>query len=261
MKKEHQEAAADPAAIEQELKTIEAALEKGLQGTRRRQGGCPLCGRRRRGEPGLGLAPRDCTSVARRWPYPIPVGSEHEGDLRQRSGRRRAVGRAGITRGHYAIDTIDPATKQPRTDTGSYLTVWKKQADGSWKAVEDFVTPGAPPAANSMANSRSCTVAAGMTEPVIRVGIGGWTYEPWRGTFYPDDLPQKRELEYAARSADRDRDQRHLLWPPEPEELGKLGESGPRRLPVRGQGLALSSSPGRSWPMPAKASAISSPRA
>jgi uncharacterized protein YecE (DUF72 family) len=32
----------------------------------------------------------------------------------------------------------------------------------------------------------------------IRVGIGGWTYEPWRGTFYPDTLPQKRELEYAA---------------------------------------------------------------
>ena len=34
--------------------------------------------------------------------------------------------------------------------------------------------------------------------PEIRVGIGGWTYEPWRGTFYPDKLPQKRELEYAA---------------------------------------------------------------
>jgi len=33
----------------------------------------------------------------------------------------------------------------------------------------------------------------------IGVGIGGWTYEPWRGTFYPDGLPQKRELEYASR--------------------------------------------------------------
>jgi uncharacterized protein YecE (DUF72 family) len=39
-----------------------------------------------------------------------------------------------------------------------------------------------------------------MTDPVTRVGIGGWTYEPWRGTFYPDDLAQKRELEYAARA-------------------------------------------------------------
>ncbi|MDI7776153.1 DUF72 domain-containing protein [Asticcacaulis sp. EMRT-3] len=32
----------------------------------------------------------------------------------------------------------------------------------------------------------------------IHIGIGGWIYEPWRGTFYPADLPQKRELEYAA---------------------------------------------------------------
>jgi uncharacterized protein YecE (DUF72 family) len=33
----------------------------------------------------------------------------------------------------------------------------------------------------------------------IRIGIGGWTYEPWRGGFYPDDLTQKRELEFASR--------------------------------------------------------------
>jgi uncharacterized protein YecE (DUF72 family) len=33
----------------------------------------------------------------------------------------------------------------------------------------------------------------------IRVGIGGWTFEPWRGVFYPKGLPQKRELEYASR--------------------------------------------------------------
>lgn len=33
----------------------------------------------------------------------------------------------------------------------------------------------------------------------IYIGIGGWTYEPWRGSFYPADLPQKRELEYASR--------------------------------------------------------------
>ena len=33
----------------------------------------------------------------------------------------------------------------------------------------------------------------------IRVGIGGWTFEQWRGTFYPAGLAQKRELEYASR--------------------------------------------------------------
>ena len=33
----------------------------------------------------------------------------------------------------------------------------------------------------------------------IRIGVGGWTYEPWRGAFYPDKWVQKRELEYASR--------------------------------------------------------------
>lgn len=33
----------------------------------------------------------------------------------------------------------------------------------------------------------------------IRAGIGGWTFEAWEGTFYPDDLPRKRQLEYASR--------------------------------------------------------------
>ncbi len=32
----------------------------------------------------------------------------------------------------------------------------------------------------------------------IRVGIGGWTYEPWRDNFYPKGLAQSKELEYAA---------------------------------------------------------------
>lgn len=30
------------------------------------------------------------------------------------------------------------------------------------------------------------------------MGIGGWTYQPWRGAFYPPGLPHARELEYAA---------------------------------------------------------------
>ena len=33
----------------------------------------------------------------------------------------------------------------------------------------------------------------------ILIGVGGWTYEPWRGAFYPENLPQKRELEHASR--------------------------------------------------------------
>ena len=35
---------------------------------------------------------------------------------------------------------------------------------------------------------------------LIHVGVGGWTYEPWRGVFYPETLSQKKELEFASRA-------------------------------------------------------------
>ena len=38
-----------------------------------------------------------------------------------------------------------------------------------------------------------------MTPAKIHIGIGGWVFEPWRGTFYPPGLPHARELEYAGR--------------------------------------------------------------
>lgn len=34
----------------------------------------------------------------------------------------------------------------------------------------------------------------------IRIGIGGWTFEPWRGVFYPEGLAQKKELHFASRA-------------------------------------------------------------
>ncbi len=36
----------------------------------------------------------------------------------------------------------------------------------------------------------------------IRVGISGWNYKPWRGVFYPRDLPHRRELEFASHQFD-----------------------------------------------------------
>lgn len=33
----------------------------------------------------------------------------------------------------------------------------------------------------------------------VRVGIGGWNFAPWRSNFYPEKLPQRRELEFASR--------------------------------------------------------------
>jgi uncharacterized protein YecE (DUF72 family) len=34
----------------------------------------------------------------------------------------------------------------------------------------------------------------------IKAGIGGWTFEPWRGVFYPDKLPHAKELQFASRA-------------------------------------------------------------
>src|SRR6476619_1433040 len=39
-----------------------------------------------------------------------------------------------------------------------------------------------------------------MSEGTIRIGVGGWTYPPWRGVFYPDKLAQAKELEYASQA-------------------------------------------------------------
>jgi uncharacterized protein YecE (DUF72 family) len=52
--------------------------------------------------------------------------------------------------------------------------------------------------APSIASDRA--PAAGPTTPArIRVGVGGWVYEPWRDNFYPPGLAHARELEYLSR--------------------------------------------------------------
>jgi len=52
-------------------------------------------------------------------------------------------GELASSRGHYTMTYTDPGTKKPKTESGSYLTVYRKAADGSWQAVEDFITLGA----------------------------------------------------------------------------------------------------------------------
>ena len=41
--------------------------------------------------------------------------------------------------------------------------------------------------------------SATATDPLVRVGVGGWTFEPWRNNFFPEGLPHNRELQYASR--------------------------------------------------------------
>jgi uncharacterized protein YecE (DUF72 family) len=48
-------------------------------------------------------------------------------------------------------------------------------------------------------SSMISTLTKANAKAPIRVGIGGWSYEPWRETFYPPDIKAKDELHYASR--------------------------------------------------------------
>jgi uncharacterized protein (TIGR02246 family) len=47
-------------------------------------------------------------------------------------------GDLAYARGHFTEKYTDPKSQKVMTDSGSYITVYKKQADGGWKAIEDF---------------------------------------------------------------------------------------------------------------------------
>jgi uncharacterized protein (TIGR02246 family) len=56
-----------------------------------------------------------------------------------------AGGDLATTRGSYTMTVTNPKTKKPVEDKGSYMTVYKKQADGAWKVIEDMTTSEVAP--------------------------------------------------------------------------------------------------------------------
>jgi ketosteroid isomerase-like protein len=57
------------------------------------------------------------------------------------SDRIDSSGDLAYARGHYTEKHEDQKTQKIVTTSGSYLTVYKKQSDGSWKAIEDLTSP------------------------------------------------------------------------------------------------------------------------
>ena len=55
------------------------------------------------------------------------------------------------------------------------------------------------PPATSKASARRAPAGKPAATRAARVGIGGWTYEPWRNNFYPPGLPHREELAFASR--------------------------------------------------------------
>lgn len=135
-------AAADVAAIEGQLKSIEAQWEKDYQAHDPEKLAGHYASDGALANPGSVLATDD---VGRR--LEIEKVAADKNSKISFSSDRVGVAKSGelaYTRGHYSDERTDPKTGQAVTQTGSYLTVWKKQSDGSWKAVEDFVVPGPP---------------------------------------------------------------------------------------------------------------------
>lgn len=66
-------------------------------------------------------------------------------------------GDLAYARGHFSEKYQDPKSKQIVSHSGTYITVYKKQADGGWKAVEDIAV--ADPATEKTAPATAATPA------------------------------------------------------------------------------------------------------
>lgn len=63
-------------------------------------------------------------------------------------------GDLGFTQGAYTLTLTDPATRKVVHDRGNYVTVYRKGADGLWKAVSDIACSSVPPPAPSAATGK-----------------------------------------------------------------------------------------------------------
>jgi ketosteroid isomerase-like protein len=135
-------APADASAIESELKSIEAQWEKDYQAHDAEKLSGHYADDAALANPGSALA---TDSVGRRLEIE-KFAADRNVSVSFASDRVgvAASGELAYTRGQYSQESTDPATGKVTTQMGNYLTVWKKQSDGSWKAVEDFVVPGPP---------------------------------------------------------------------------------------------------------------------
>ncbi len=99
-----------------------------------------------------------------------------------------------------------------------------------------------------------------MAAGTIRIGIGGWTFPPWRGVFYPPKLPQSKELEFAARAVTAIEINATFYGRQKPKSWENWESIAPGRLPVRGEGIALLRDAGAARRGPGGHRAISSPK-
>ena len=64
-----------------------------------------------------------------------------------------------------------------------------------------------------------------MTAGTIRAGMGGWTFEPWEGTFYPEKLAEEEAAGIRLAAGADHRSQRHLLFRLQAGDLSPNGRA------------------------------------
>jgi uncharacterized protein YecE (DUF72 family) len=73
-------------------------------------------------------------------------------------------------------------------------------------------------------------MSASTAQGRIRIGIGGWNYEPWRKTFYPPGTAQTRELEYASQRVTSIEINGTFYRLQRPEVFGKWHDATPKEF-------------------------------
>jgi ketosteroid isomerase-like protein len=58
-------------------------------------------------------------------------------------------GDLGYTRGTYVLTATDPASRKTATEKGRFVTIFRREADGQWKALQHISNAEAPAAASS----------------------------------------------------------------------------------------------------------------
>lgn len=147
-RQEHQGQTADSAAVEQQIRDIETKWNGDYNSRNVEALAAHYADDAALANPGAPLA----TDAASRRAGLAQFVSDPSLKLNFAADRIQVAksGELAYSRGHYTTETTDSATKQAKRETGTYLTVWQKQSDGSWKAVEDAVVPG-PPASGETA--------------------------------------------------------------------------------------------------------------
>src|SRR5262249_60896876 len=73
----------------------------------------------------------------------------------------------------------------------------------------------------------------------IYIGVGGWTFEPWRGVFYPEKLAQAKELSYAASKLTSIEINGTYYGSQKPERFRQWASASAGRLGLSGDGPGL----------------------